>query len=154
MTAKETASHYSPCQFKFAFDVSNQSPLAWCEYFGWKDEFDMLNAFCKKHLKQEELAFSSVDYSGAKCVVIFEAYCEAGKFKHYYNKALSLLQKLSNAPECNPCPVIFNNMLETLTEHDIVIYENESDMKVFDEYNLITHGHRRYEEHISEVSSA
>lgn len=151
MSANKSNNHYSPCQIKFAFDVNPESPLAWYEYFGWEDDYDMLNAYCDKHLKSNSLSFNGIDGSGAKLTVIFETYCEPVDFQRVYNEALALLNQFSSFPEYNPDVAVFNFMLETLEEHNVVVYENEPDSKVYFEFNKITHGFGTYQDHQKDI---
>ena len=141
-------SHYSACQIKFAFDISISSPLAWYEYFGWSDNFDMIHYFMKKHLTSDTLSFSGIDDAGAKTTVIFETVCEPEKFQIDYNLALTLLNKLSENPPYNDNSVVFNNMLELLEEENITIFEDEPDLNVFLAYNKLNFGFETYQEHI------
>lgn len=144
-------SHYSACQIKFAFDVSSLSPLAWYEYFGWEDEFNMINFFFKQNLKSDTLSFSETDLSGAKMTVIFETVCEPEKFQIDYNLALTLLNKLSKNPPYNDNPVVFNNMLDWLEEENITIFEDEPDLNVFLAYNKVKFGFETYQENIINI---
>ncbi len=141
-------SHYSSCQIKFAFDVSSLSPLAWYEYFGWSDNFDMIHYFMKKHLTSDTLSFLGIDDSGAKTTVIFETVCDPVNFQQDYNLALTLLNKLSENPSYNDNAVVFNNMLDYLEEENITIFEDEPDLNVFLAYNKLKFGFKTYQEHI------
>jgi len=133
--------HYTPCQIKFAFDVDTKSPLAWCEYFGFDDTFDMLEAFCKNHLASDTLRFLGSDGSGAKSTVIFETTCDPSDFNDDYALACNMLNMLSENPIYNDNAQVFNNMLDELEEYEVVVYENEPESKVFAEYNFIKHGY-------------
>lgn len=141
---------FSSCQIKFAFDVSPESALAWYEYFGWEDEFDMLNAFFKDK-KLSTLRFSAVDMSGAKMTVIFETTIEPQLFIQDFLMAEESLQYLQKNPIYNPCPNVFNNMLDILEEEGIVIKESEPDSAVFKAYNRIEHGFESYKEHLKSI---
>lgn len=142
-------SHYSCCQFKFAFDVSVESPLAWNEYFGWEDAYDMLHFFLKDKLQSDTLSFRGTDSSGAKMTIIFETECEPEQFQNDYNLAVKLLEDLSQNPPYNPDGHIFNNMLEYLEEEGITIFEDEPDLNVFLAYNKANFGFKTYQEYIS-----
>jgi hypothetical protein len=136
--------HYTPCQIKFAFDVDTKSPLAWCEYFGFEDTFDMLKAFCKQHLVSKTLCFQGTDGSGAKSVVIFETTCDPSDFNTDYALACSILNKISENPIYNDDVSLYNHMIETLDESGVEVCESEPESRVFDEYNFITHGHKNH----------
>lgn len=140
---------YEPCQIKFAFDVPVDSPLSWSEYFGYEDEFDMLDCFCKKHLVSNTLSFCKTDSSGAKLTVVFETACMPSEFEKDYRLAVSVLEKLNDFPELNRCQVKLNSMLETLDDNGVTIYEDEPASKVFEEFNLLEYGFSSYLERIS-----
>lgn len=144
-------SAYSPCQIKFAFDVSTNSPLNWHEYFGWEDTYDMLKDFLEQNLKSDTLSFSETDSSGAKLTIVFETSTDPVNFQDDYNLALSLLEKISLEPNYNECPDNFNNMLEALEEMGIVVYEEQPDSDVFKEYNKLVNGFETYTEHVHSI---
>lgn len=144
-------SHYSSCQIKFAFDVSVSSPLTWYQYFGWNEDFDMINFFFKQNLKSDTLSFLGLDLSGAKITVIFETVCEPKNFNIDYNLALTLLNEFSKNPPYNYNPVVFNSMLDYLEEENITIFEEEPDLNVFLAYNKINFGFETYQENIINI---
>lgn len=141
---------FSSGQIKFAFDVSPKSVLAWYEYFGWEGEHDMLNAFFKDK-KLSTLRFSGVDMAGAKMTVIFETTIEPQFFIQDFIMAEEFLHHLEKNPIYNPCPDVFNNMLDILEEEGIFIKESEPDTAVFKAYNRIKHGFESYKEHLKSI---
>lgn len=146
-------SHYSACQIKFAFDVSTESPLNWFEYFGWNDEYDMLEDFLKHKLKSDTLSFYGIDYSGAKCTIVFETIINPEFFHSDYQLALNLLEQFSKEPNYNPCPSLFNSMLEYLEEEGITIYAEEPDIEVFYAYNKLHKGFETYQQNLEHINS-
>jgi len=134
---------HEPCQIRFAFDISPKSVLCWYEYFGWDDEYGMLNAFFKTK-KLSTLSFFGTDMSGAKMTVIFDTTINPQFFIQDYILAESYLKQLEKKPLYNPCPVVFNNMLEIIEEEGIFIGEDEPDEAVFRAYNRIKHGFETY----------
>lgn len=143
---------HESCQIKFAFDISPKSVLCWYEYFGWDDEYDMLNAFFSSK-KLTTLHFSGVDMSGAKLTVIFETTTEPEFFIQDFICAEEYLKQLEKTPLYNPCQNVFNNMLETIEEEGIFISENEPNRTVFRAYNKVKHGFETYKEHIDFIEN-
>ncbi len=144
---------HSSCQIKFAFDISPESVLAWYEYFGWDDEYDMLNAFFKTK-KLSTLHFSEVDMGGAKMTVVFETTIDPQFFLQDFIMAEEFLLHLEKNPIYNPCPDVFNNMLDILEEEGIFIKESEPDSSVFRAYNRIKHGFESYKEHLKSIKAS
>lgn len=141
---------HDPCQIKFAFDISNESVLSWYEYFGWEYPIDMLNEFFKtKNLAS--LKLSGISGAGAKFTVIFETVIDPQYFIQDFLLAQGFLNYIENNPIYNPCPNVFNNMLDILEEENIFIKESEPDSTVFRVYNRIKHGFETYKEHIAAI---
>lgn len=151
MSYTKTHNHYSACQIKFAFDVSFESPLSWCEYFGWDDEYDMLYTYCNKYLDSNSVSFIGTDFGGAKLTILFEAYCEPRDFQECYNKVLELLSRLSESPEYNTSQLTMNNMLDALEEEGIVFDTDEPTTEVFLKYNKLTLGFSTYQENLNNM---
>lgn len=135
--------HYSPCQIKFAFDVSEDSPLAWHEYFGFEDTFDMIKHYCKLYLISDTVSFKGTDGSGAKSTIIFETVCEPSDFNADYALVCDILKKISDKPLFNDNKDVFDNMIETL--------EDDHDLSFFEAYNLAEHGFKFYKDALANI---
>lgn len=151
-TEFKTSDNYSPCQTKFGFDVSTNSPLQWCEYFGWEDNFDMISAFMSKNLKSDDVSFVELDGSCAKLTIIFEMYAEPKDFVKVYNQVLELLAKFDAEPNYNPDVEQFNIMLENLENEGTPAYEGDSDEVVFAKHNKYAYGFSTYQEHLASIA--
>lgn len=143
---------FSPCQIKFGFDIDVRSSIAWPEYFGWDDEFDMIQTYFNKK-KLSTLSFLGTDGAGAKLTVIFETVISPEFFIQDYNLAVEYLQHLSDNPIYNRSKQLRENMIEYIQDMDGELDQKKinSDQYLFSVYNKICHGHADYKEHLATI---
>jgi len=151
---------FVPCQIKFAFDMSTHHCASWPEYFGFEDEFDMLQAFMKNAIEalgkgiSDNLAFNGTDGSGSKFTAVFEYYGHPAQFNQHHDIIERLLTEMNSNPPYNENASTQNNMLSHLEEEGITIYEDQPISEMYEAFNLIQFECKTYQDRIAQIAQS
>ncbi len=151
-----TSSTFGYCGLRLAFDISNEHVLNWSEYFGFEDDYKMVQSFLKNNPISKETEFDGIDTTGAKFTIVFFSSCDPEDYAKEYKLVTQWLELLNEKPVFNDDVDVFNNMLESLNEdeNDIKIFENDPDTKVWKMFNKENYGFETHTEHLADIAKS